>query len=955
MSGYRGMRWFKCDLQVQTPEDNRHWRDDDLRLGDPRRPKREGKPDESGIQEKARRFLKRCHELGLEVIGFTDHNFSNQAEPRDWFLTHLVEQNKRVAKELDRPPLHLFPGFEADIGYHALCLFEPAVGWQQLQTVNEILTKLGLRPGERFVEGKLQPLRYNDASVSLKRLLEIVQNECGGVVIAAHADERDGLLSDASRIGDYSLKDLFAVELTSNPPAQKYRDILAGKNTHWKREGRHPGWIMSSDAKSLAIDEAGFPTANALGYRYSWIKMSSPSIESLRQAFLDHASRIRVPENPRKDENPNDLQKQARICSISVEGVDFLEDQEIEFSPNMSCVIGGRGSGKSTVLEYLRMALGKDKTEDVDEETRVRIERIRKTRAADRSRITVRWRDKSGTEDVILLEGGRPVVSNRELIDEGTFFRQLPVSFFSQQQLNRLTQTKDRASDQRRQAQQLTSLIDAFVADELRQLEHAEIDKRREIESLFAKRREVQSLAQEEKRARQEHQEAERQWKARSEIQAEAQRHQHAKAAAEHVSRLRESLGEPERIAELARSMAENHSPIGSAAAHWPHGEWFAALDGKAEQLKEKFARTVENAVASYKQEIDGLFALDPVWPEIERELAVADQRFERACREKGLSPEDVGRLQEIDRQRLATKTAVARYQSQITVLNAAINDLPARFDQLHDIWHQQFRLRATAADLANDATKLNESGGRFIHVAPSYCGAREALQAIWSNFEPPDRRTKLGRSWEEIGELVFDSFQTNVKSYRSPWAMLQEWIDSPGKCSDPQLRERLVELKEHVDQHRQAWERIQVTRVPDAVDLTLFRPDGTQAGSISDGSLSDGQRNTAALALLLAQDGGPLVIDQPEDELDSNFIFKELIPMLRGVKQKRQILLATHNANLVVNGDSELVYALEATKGRGTVLAQGGLDRPEVTRVVLDVMEGSEEAFRRRYEKYHF
>jgi ABC-type cobalamin/Fe3+-siderophores transport system ATPase subunit len=73
------------------------------------------------------------------------------------------------------------------------------------------------------------------------------------------------------------------------------------------------------------------------------------------------------------------------------------------------------------------------------------------------------------------------------------------------------------------------------------------------------------------------------------------------------------------------------------------------------------------------------------------------------------------------------------------------------------------------------------------------------------------------------------------------------------------------------------------------------------------EGSLSDGQRNTAALALLLAQEGGPLVIDQPEDELDSNFVFRELIPMLRKVKSKRQLIMATHNANLPVNGDAEL------------------------------------------------
>ena len=76
---------------------------------------------------------------------------------------------------------------------------------------------------------------------------------------------------------------------------------------------------------------------------------------------------------------------------------------------------------------------------------------------------------------------------------------------------------------------------------------------------------------------------------------------------------------------------------------------------------------------------------------------------------------------------------------------------------------------------------------------------------------------------------------------------------------------------------------------------------------------------------------------------------------MLRKVKAGRQIILATHNANLPVNGDAELVYALEAKDGKGVIRAQGGLDKSDVTAAVLDIMEGTEEAFRRRREKYHF
>src|SRR5690606_1049656 len=119
--------------------------------------------------------------------------------------------------------------------------------------------------------------------------------------------------------------------------------------------------------------------------------------------------------------------------------------------------------------------------------------------------------------------------------------------------------------------------------------------------------------------------------------------------------------------------------------------------------------------------------------------------------------------------------------------------------------------------------------------------------------------------------------------------------------------------------------------------------------------ALSEGQRNTAVLNLLLAKGEGPIVIDQPEDELDSKFIYRELVPLLRKIKNQRQLILATHNANLPVNADADLVYALEVNQGLGVRLAAGGLDRADTASAVLDIVEGSKEAFKRRLEKYHF
>jgi predicted ATPase len=104
-----------------------------------------------------------------------------------------------------------------------------------------------------------------------------------------------------------------------------------------------------------------------------------------------------------------------------------------------------------------------------------------------------------------------------------------------------------------------------------------------------------------------------------------------------------------------------------------------------------------------------------------------------------------------------------------------------------------------------------------------------------------------------------------------------------------------------------------------------------------------------------------PIVIDQPEDDLDNEFVFEQLVLMLRSSKEKRQIIVVTHNANLLVNGDAELIVPLKVRDSRDTQkvidqeLTVGALDRLQVQRAVELILEGSSEAFRRRREKYGF
>lgn len=125
----------------------------------------------------------------------------------------------------------------------------------------------------------------------------------------------------------------------------------------------------------------------------------------------------------------------------------------------------------------------------------------------------------------------------------------------------------------------------------------------------------------------------------------------------------------------------------------------------------------------------------------------------------------------------------------------------------------------------------------------------------------------------------------------------------------------------------------------------------------------SQGQQAAALLDLLLRQEAGTLIIDQPEDDLD-NKIIMYVVNLLHGSKLGRQLIFATHNANFVVNGDADKVVALipgsSSTPANGSaarieIEADGAIETPTVREVITDTVEGGKEAFDLRGRKYQF
>lgn len=115
---------------------------------------------------------------------------------------------------------------------------------------------------------------------------------------------------------------------------------------------------------------------------------------------------------------------------------------------------------------------------------------------------------------------------------------------------------------------------------------------------------------------------------------------------------------------------------------------------------------------------------------------------------------------------------------------------------------------------------------------------------------------------------------------------------------------------------------------------------------------LSMGQKGTVLLKLFLAEGDYPIILDQPEENLDNRYIYLELVKAIRDAKKRRQIIIATNNANLVVNTDAEQLIVADFTNDTISYKT-GSLENQEIRENIMPILEGGKEAFRKREEKY--
>ncbi|SEC83845.1 AAA domain-containing protein [Pseudomonas anguilliseptica] len=302
---YTFAKFWRCALQVNPVGYNGTYRGADHGL------------DEQSYNQS---LLQKCLELGITVVGLADHGSVGSVDA----LRQVLQPHGIV----------VFPGFEiaSNDKTHYVCLFSEDTTGQLLERYLGSLDLLDPSDGVR-------PSR-----LSSEQLIEKV-DQLGGFIYAAHCTQDSSLLKNhlqhvwkhpklrAAQIPG-SIDDLAGVE------SDFYRKVLLNKNDAYRRD-RPMAVINAKDiAKPEDLEQPG---ATCL------IKMTHPNFAAFKVAFLDPGSRTRL--NSQQAQSPI-----GKVVSMTVSG-GYLDGVRVDFSDHLNTVIGGRGTGKSTLLECLRFAL----------------------------------------------------------------------------------------------------------------------------------------------------------------------------------------------------------------------------------------------------------------------------------------------------------------------------------------------------------------------------------------------------------------------------------------------------------------------------------------------------------------------------------------------------------------------------------------------------------------------
>ena len=855
-----------------------------------------GKKADGDTDAHARAIVEKAVQLEISVLAITNHDDVSG-----------VPAFRAAAKGTS---VRIFPGFEVASGedIHVLCIYRRDESQERL---NQHLGAF------RITDGRSQ-LRFVD-------VLGVV-HEQGGVAIAAHVVNNKGLfdiLDGRARIAAWRHEDMLAIQIPKDIDSlpARVRELVRNEQQDYRRPSRAENQAIAVvNAKDVVrANDLDDPAATC------WIKMSDITVESLRQAFLDPVSRIRLNSDP--EPAPH-----AEFLSMRWDG-GFLDETEFLFNENLNVLVGGRGAGKSTVIESLRYVLDlKPIGQDAEDAHRGIIREVLRPG----TKISLRVRSHRPSATIYRIER---IVPNPPVVrhEDGEVSNLHPsqviggVEVYGQTEISEIARNPDK----------LTALLARFM-DVDTPFGSSRADLRRSLEN----------------------------------------------------SRLA--------IVEVSKELADVDERLGSLPGLEETLDRYRQA-GLEERLRERSLVVREEAL------LDSIpKRLEPFWETLLQleELLPIDRTFltERALED--LPGADLIRPTDEVLVRLGERLSAA-----VAEINAALLEATGQVAEIHGVWATRMDsveeayqsilrdLKQSAVDgmafiqLREDIERLRplrERHALLERAQNEHVVRRQALLVEWERLQARDDQW-LSLAAQMVSQRLRGRVRVEVQVTHDRTALfefLRREIGGQLKDTIDKLSSGSLSLQEFAATCRRGAADLQeaygltaaqARRIADADEALFMQIEELEllprvevslnVSSVDDAdwqkleNLSKGQKATAVLLLLLLESDAPLVIDQPEDDLDNRFITESVVPRMREEKRNRQFVFSTHNANIPVLGDAEMILGMTASgeatqsRGRGRVPIQhmGSIDAPKVREVVEELLEGGRDAFERRRRRYGF
>ena len=804
--------------------------------------------------------------------------------------------------------LSAFSGFEAVAkdGVHFLCLFD----WEKENNLATYIGKCGIHDTDQ--ESPIGDLDSTELLESSKTW--------GAICIAAHVAGDGGLLktlSGQARMKVWKSPNLLACALPGPVDAAPdgIRQILENKDDKYRRKCP-PAVINASDVndpKDLDEDKAS-----------CLIKMSEVSVEALRQAFLDPESRVRL----HSDTKP---EPHSEFVAITWEG-GFLDNTSVHFNGNLNVLVGGRGAGKSTAIESIRYVLN---LEPLGEEARKAHEGIVRRVLSPGTKISMLVRSHKPSETYYTIERSvpnPPIVKdgNGEILALSPVDLMPGVEVFGQHEISELTKNSEK----------LTLLLDRFVEHDpplsarkaklRRELERSRsriLDAQREIEALDERLAKLPGLEETQKRFVQVGL-AER-LKEKSMLVREERLFSEAKERLEPIRALHNELTEELPIdAAFVSDKALEGLP--NADILLEMRTVLGSLSGNLAKVTDRFAEAMsetDKAIAEIKSR----------W---EQKRNAIEKTYEKLLRDLQKSRIDGAEFIQLRRQIEELRPLKDKAKALKRNLSAYESNRRKFLSEWEDVKNSEYREIAKASKKVSK--KLRGRVRVEVKMAGNYDPFEQLLREVGG---------KLSAAFEKLRETDQLSLQEFAEQCRKGKEALMEKYRFP-----PGAAERIASANPDL------FMRIEELELPTITEIELnTSAEGASPAWQKLQSLSTGQKATAILLLLLLESNSPLVVDQPEDDLDNRFITESIVPIMRTEKLRRQFVFSTHNANIPVLGDAELILGLDvsgdAETGQANIATEhmSSIDSRPVRELVEEILEGGKDAFEMRRSKYGF